>query len=140
MIGADFRPRRKSTIFTMYNYNKSLVKNAQELRKNMTKEERIIWHDLLKRLPSPVKRQFNIENYIVDFYIPCKKTVIEIDGAQHGREQDLEADKERDAVLENYGITVIRYTNHDIRTNLNGVSIHLLNVLGTCFEELKKQG
>ena len=67
----------------MYPYNKKLVANAQTLRKNMTSEERHLWYDFLKKLPMPVKRQKNIENYIVDFYIPQVKTVIEIDGIQH---------------------------------------------------------
>lgn len=67
----------------MYPYNKKLVANAQTLRKNLTLEERHLWYDFLKKLPMPVKRQKNIENYIVDFYIPQVKTVIEIDGIQH---------------------------------------------------------
>ena len=67
----------------MYPYNKKLVANAQTLRKNMTSEERHLWYDFLKKLPMPIKRQKNIENYIVDFYIPQVKTVIEIDGIQH---------------------------------------------------------
>lgn len=67
----------------MYPYNKKLVSNAQTLRKNLTSEERHLWYDFLKKLPMPVKRQKNIENYIVDFYIPQVKTVIEIDGIQH---------------------------------------------------------
>ena len=123
----------------MLPYNKKLTKNAQSLRKNMTQEERIIWYDLLKRLPYPVKRQHNIENYIVDFYIPSKTVAVEIDGSQHGREQDREADKERDENLAKYGIKVIRYTNHDIKTNLNGVTFHLLSILGTKFQDLKKK-
>ena len=67
----------------MYPYNKKIVSNAQTLRKNLTSEERHLWYDFLKKLPMPVKRQKNIENYIVDFYIPQVKTVIEIDGIQH---------------------------------------------------------
>ena len=124
----------------MYEYNKALVKNAQTLRKEMTREERIIWYDLLKRLPFSVKRQFVIENYIVDFYIPSKKVVVEIDGAQHGREADREVDKERDMRLGEYGIRVIRYTNRDINKNMSGVTANLLKILGVTYDELKKRG
>ena len=53
-----------------YKYNKKLVTNAQELRKNMTPEEKHLWYDFLKKLPVTVNRQKNIGNYIVDFYIP----------------------------------------------------------------------
>ena len=66
-----------------YEYNKNLVPNAQKLRKNMTKEEKHIWYDFFKKLPVTVHRQKNIGEYIVDFYIPEKKAVIEIDGKQH---------------------------------------------------------
>ena len=50
-------------------YNRDLVSNAQTLRKNMTPEEKHLWYDLLKRLPMKAHRQYNIGNYIVDFYI-----------------------------------------------------------------------
>ena len=55
-------------------HNKSYVPLAQQLRKEMTPEEKHLWYDFLKRLPFTVKRQHNIDNYIVDFYIPKKKT------------------------------------------------------------------
>lgn len=64
----------------MLPYNKKLFGNARELRSNMTPEEKHLWYDFLKKLPVPVKRQYNIKNYIVDFYIPRFKTVIEVDG------------------------------------------------------------
>ena len=67
----------------MIPYNKKLVSNARTLRKNMTPEEKHLWYDFLKRLPFNVRRQHNIENYIVDFYIAKKKIVIKIDGIQH---------------------------------------------------------
>ena len=51
------------------NNNPSLTKFSQDLRSNMTKEEKHLWYDFLKRLPLTVRRQHVIENYIVDFYI-----------------------------------------------------------------------
>ena len=53
----------------MYNHKKELVANAQNLRKNMTDEEKHLWYDFLKNLPVTVNRQKNIGNYIVDFII-----------------------------------------------------------------------
>ena len=92
----------------MIPYNKKLAENAKSLRRNMTPEERYLWYDFLKRLPFTVKRQHIIENYIVDFYIAEKGTVIEVDGNQHTSQDNKIADKERDAVLSSWGIVVLR--------------------------------
>ena len=61
-------------------YNKNLVENAKSLRKEMTREEKHLWYDFLKKLPINVNRQKNIGNYIVDFYISSASAVIELDG------------------------------------------------------------
>ena len=121
----------------MYSYNKKLVSNAQELRKNMTAEERHLWYDFLKRLPIPVKRQKNIENYILDFYIPSAKLAIEIDGRQHKLAENREDDRIRDEFLNSLGITVVRYTNDDIRDRFQAVAKDILNRLGLGYEDLK---
>jgi very-short-patch-repair endonuclease len=122
----------------MYKYNKSLVKNAQILRKEMTKEEKHLWYDFLKKLPIQVKRQKNIENYILDFYIPTHKTAIEIDGIQHTSEEGRIQDEKRDMVLSSYGIKVLRFKNSDINSNFLSVADEILNVLGIDYDELLK--
>ena len=121
----------------MIPYNKKLVSNAQLLRKNMTPEEKHLWYDLLKRLPITVKRQHNIENYIVDFYIPSKKVVIELDGIQHLTEENRELDAQRDLELSKWGITVLRYTNDRIRLQFDLVAVDILKRLDIHFSELK---
>ena len=121
----------------MYSYNKKLVSNAQELRKDMTAEERHLWYDFLKKLPIPVKRQKNIENYILDFYIPSAKLAIEIDGRQHKLAENREDDRIRDEFLNSLGITVVRYTNDDIRDRFQAVAKDILNRLGLGYEDLK---
>ena len=88
----------------------------------MTPEEKHLWYDFLKRLPLNVRRQHNIGNYIVDFYIAEKKIVIELDGRQHLMREHQEADKERDAALAAWGITVLRYSNNSIRKNFGVVA------------------
>ena len=113
-----------------YKYNKKLVSNAQELRKNMTPEEKHLWYDFLKKLPITVNRQKNIGNYIVDFYIPSARLVIEIDGIQHREEDHLEADRKRDRDLENLGNTVLRFTNFDVRMNFLFVCRDILQAVG----------
>ena len=121
----------------MIPYNKKLVSNARELRKNMTPEEKHLWYDLLKRLPLNVRRQHNIENYIVDFYIAYKKIVIEVDGLQHESPTHKEADKKRDEDLAKWGITVLRYSNDSIRKNFRAVAEDILKNLELRFEDLK---
>ena len=121
----------------MIPYNKKLASNARALRKSMTPEEKHIWYDFLRRLPLSVKRQHCIGDYIVDFYIPEKKTVLEIDGLQHTTPEHREADRLRDAALLTWGITVLRYTNADIRDNFHSVVADILKKLDLCFADLK---
>ena len=103
----------------------------------MTPEERHIWYDFLKRLPYNVRRQHNIENYIVDFYIAEKKIVIEIDGIQHTDPQHKKADIKRDEQLASWGIKVIRYSNKDIKRNFHSVADDVLKHLGLDYCDLK---
>ena len=121
----------------MIPYNKKLVSNAKILRKNMTPEEKHLWYDFLRRLPLTVRRQHNIENYIVDFYIAEKRIVIEIDGRQHLVSEHKEADKQRDKELSKWSITVLRYTNENIRNNFVGVVEDILKKLELDFSDLK---
>ncbi|MBQ8566706.1 MAG: DUF559 domain-containing protein [Clostridia bacterium] len=122
----------------MYKYDKSLIKNAQKLRKEMTKEEKHLWYDFLKKLPIQVKRQKNIENYILDFYIPSVKIAIEIDGIQHTSEEGRIQDEKRDSILNSYGIRVLRFQNRDINNNFLSVADEILKVLGISYDELLK--
>ena len=119
-------------------YNKDLVSNAQNLRKNMTPEEKHLWYDLLKRLPIRAHRQYNIGNYIVDFYIPKKQLVIEIDGLQHLTEEHKEKDQARDKFLEGQGLRVLRFSNESIRKNFADVCQVILNHIEVEFEDLKE--
>ena len=73
-------------------HDSELTRIAQRLRKNMTKEERHLWYDFLKKLSVTIHRQKVIGQYIVDFYCASAKLVIEIDGSQHYRQENMEAD------------------------------------------------
>ena len=121
----------------IYKYNKQLVPSAQELRKNMTKEEKHLWYDFLKLLPVTVNRQKNIGNYIVDFFISHKRIVIELDGSQHGTEEIYKADLLRDNDLSKLGITVLRYSNIDINSRFTAVCEDILKHLDLSFSDLK---
>ncbi len=106
--------------------NKKLTKNAQNLRKNMTKEERHLWYDFLKQLPVTFHRQKTIDIYIVDFCCPSAKLVIELDGGQHYEAAAAKKDAQRDRRLAELGFLVLRYTNLDISNNFDGVCQDIL--------------
>ncbi len=72
--------------------NPYLTSNLQKLRRDMTREEKSLWYDFLKKLSVTVNRQKVIENYIIDFYCADAKLIIELDGAQHYEEQNKEND------------------------------------------------
>jgi very-short-patch-repair endonuclease len=110
----------------MYKHNKKLVANAQELRTNMTAEEKHLWYDFLKKLPVTVNRQKNIGNYIVDFLISSSKLVIELDGSQHWDKENKENDAKRSEYLEKNELKVLRYSNKEINENFEGVCADIL--------------
>ena len=101
--------------------NPKLTANSQTLRRNMTKEERHLWYDFLKSLPVAVKRQKVIGKYIVDFYIPSAKLIIELDGSQHYAPSGKASDRDRDVYLNSLGFTVLRYSNADISCRFRAV-------------------
>ena len=102
-------------------YNKNLVSRAKDLRKNLTLAEKQIWYEYLRDHQYRVYRQRPIDNFIVDFYCPKLKLVIEIDGNSHYRENAQEYDSQRTAILQGYGLKVIRFTNKEVLHNLEGV-------------------
>lgn len=103
-------------------YNRNLVERARELRKNMTPAEKKLWGECLRHLNVRVLRQRPIDNFIVDFYIPSLKLVIEVDGDSHFSEAGKTRDAERTAVLNGYGVQVIRFNNREVLDKLEGVS------------------
>ena len=101
--------------------NKELKVNAQNLRKNMTKEEAHLWYQCLCRAKYRFRRQYVIGNYIVDFYCHQAKLVIELDGSQHYTPEEMEYDKKRTAFLESQGLKVVRFSNLDVMRSFRDV-------------------
>jgi len=66
-------------------------------------------------------RQKNIGNYIVDFYCPAAKLVVEIDGGQHFTEEGLRKDELRDRHLARLGFRVLRFTDTEVFKNTDAV-------------------
>ena len=104
-----------------YKHNKTLVPNAKNLRKNMTKEERHLWYDFLRSYPNKFLRQKILGKYIVDFYCAEAKLVVELDGSQHYEESGMARDAERTAYLEQYSIRILRIPNNEVNQNFSGV-------------------
>ena len=109
--------------------NKKLTPFAQRLRKEMTPEERHLWYGFLKKLPWTVNRQKVFGRYIADFYIASAQLVIEIDGGQHKDESAIRKDQERDQWFQEQGMTVLRYSNLEVRLNFDQVCIDILQHL-----------
>lgn len=115
----------------MLPYNKGLLLRSRELRSNMTDAERALWSRLRRKQLNGYQfyRQKIIGNYIVDFYCPKAGLVIEVDGAQHYSEEMLEADRQRDDYLRGNALTVMRFSNLEVRQNLDGVVERVLERL-----------
>ena len=109
--------------------NSSLTRLAQQLRKQMTPEERHLWYDFLKDLPITINRQKVIGQYIADFYCASANLVIEIDGSQHYDPDEAAADTVRDNYLINLGLTVKRYSNNEINQEFENVCTDIYKLI-----------
>lgn len=94
-----------------------LAERARYLRSHMTPEEKHLWYDFLRNCRYKFNRQYVLGNYIVDFYCPVLKFIIEVDGRQHYDEDARKYDAKRTAYAESFGITVFRVTNEQIHNN-----------------------
>jgi very-short-patch-repair endonuclease len=101
---------------------------ARQLRLSSTDAERRMWSALRDRrlMRYKFRRQHPIGDYIVDFACTRHALVIELDGGQH---VDSAADAHRTAWLESQGWRVIRFWNHDVLTNTDGVVEAILRAL-----------
>ena len=94
----------------------AIFKLAKELRKAETEAEKILWSKLNRNqiLNLQFRRQHPINIFIADFYCPKIKLVIELDGSIHELHEYQSHDIGRTEVLNDFGITVIRFTNEQI--------------------------
>ncbi len=103
---------------------------ARTLRKEMTEAERRLWHRLRgEQLGAKFRKQHPIGPYIVDFYSWRAGLVIEVDGDTHFTPEAQAYDRERDAYLQSLGLTVLRFPNREVFTNLEGVLEAITTVL-----------
>jgi very-short-patch-repair endonuclease len=103
-------------------YNPRLKILAKELRKQRILSEVILWKVIKgKSLKVEFHRQVPMLEFIVDFYCHELKLVIEIDGSSHQYEESFKDDMMRQQLIENYGVTFIRFLDSDVKNNLENV-------------------
>ena len=99
-------------------------KTVRKLLRNFpTPWEQKLWNYLKGRQLDGFKfrRQQGIEKYVVDFYCPKVKLIVELDGSGHLSAKSKRHDQERDKTLEGLGYHIIRFYNNEIDENMNGV-------------------
>ncbi|MEI8344057.1 MAG: endonuclease domain-containing protein [Candidatus Moraniibacteriota bacterium] len=107
--------------------NKTILGRCRELRKNATPQEIIFWSKIrAKRFQGlKFKRQYSIGKYIIDFVCLEKKLIIELDGWQHGEENQKKYDKERTEFLEKLGFKIMRFWNNEVNNNIEGIFLKI---------------
>ena len=110
-------------------HNPKLTSRAQDLRNNMTKEERKLWYEFLHAYPHRFRRQVTVGTYILDFYCASAKLAVELDGSQHYTEEGKRHDETRTRYLESLEIYVLRYSNAVVMKNFRGVCLDIDRVV-----------
>lgn len=97
----------------------------------MTDAERLLWSKLRRKQVKNFQfyRQRIIGNYIVDFYCPSSKLIIEVDGGQHYQDEGDRRDKVRDDYMKNLGMKILRVSDREVFKNLHGVVERIYEIL-----------
>ena len=98
----------------------------------MTKAEKRLWYDYLRKISLTVHRQRSIGPYIVDFFIPSLNLIIELDGGYHFTKDQIIKDRKRDSHLSTLGYLVVRITNDQVLGNLEHTIHYLEDVFKSC--------
>lgn len=98
----------------MITYRTDLKNKAKYLRNNLSPAEIKLWYEFLKHQPERWYRQKPLLDYIVDFYCPQLKLIIEVDGDTHFEDRAIKYDKERVERLEKFGLKVVRFNNFEV--------------------------
>jgi very-short-patch-repair endonuclease len=108
--------KRRGLITTGFHlpYNPDLIGLARTMRMSLTLAEKRLWEGMLRDFKFRVLRQRPIDNFIVDFYCPKMKLVIEIDGAGHFNDEGKTLDQERTEILKAYGLRIVRFSDYDV--------------------------
>ena len=104
-------------------YRKALKEPARALRTNMTDAEQLLWYRIRRKQIQGVQfyRQKPLLSFIVDFYCPAAKLVVELDGSQHFEDDHQTKDQMRDAALAGLGLRVLRFDNRQVLLETDAV-------------------
>jgi very-short-patch-repair endonuclease len=107
----------------MLRYHPLLKSRERALRSNLTDAEQLLWSRLRRKQILGVQfyRQKTIGNYIVDFYAPAAKLVVEVDGSQHLAPANVEYDTRRSNYLEERGLKVLRFDDRQVLLQIESV-------------------
>ena len=121
----------------MLQYNPNLKQIARRLRRETTESEQALWSRLRGRQLLGVQFYWQkpIGNYVVDFYAPKARLVLEVDGSQHMDAKHTQNDARRDIFLVSQGLKVLRFTNLQVLQERDAVLELIFKTLG---ERLKK--
>ena len=116
---------------------RSTIQLRRQFRKKLTPAEFVLHLQLKSKRFGGIKfrRQHGIGPFIVDFYCPAKKAIIEVDGDVHGLPSQKEKDQQREKYLTGLGFKILRYTNEQILKNLEGVLQDLYNKIILKYED-----
>ena len=106
-----------------YNASKLTLQRARELRKSLTPAERKLWEVIRNGKLDGYKfrRQHPIYRYIADFYCHELRLVVELDGRVHDEANQQEHDNNRDLVIREFGIQILRFKNEEVMNDLKNV-------------------
>ncbi len=118
----------------------AILARAREMRHPQTVAETTLWHALrTQQTGFKFRRQHPIDRFIVDFYCAKAKLLIEVDGEFHLEPEQEEYDKVRTEYLEELGYKVIRFSNNDVRHNIDTVANQILQTVENRIAELKSK-
>ena len=112
------------------------VLRSKELRSEMTPAEAIIWANVRGRKLNGLhfRRQQILKGFIADFYCHAACLIVELDGSIH--DQQLEADQERQQILNGWGFDFLRFRNEEVLTDLASV---LVQIAQRCDQNIKRE-
>ena len=118
----------------MEKYSKQLKQSARTLRAGMTDAEQKLWVYLRRKQVRGLQfyRQKPLLNFIVDFYCPAAKLVIELDGSQHAELDHQQKDQRRDNLLQELGLLVLRFDNRQVLMEMDSVLAVINDVVTAC--------
>ena len=108
---------------TRFSVTRATTERAQRLRRDATPAERKLWARLKGKQIDGMqfRRQHPVGPFIVDFYCAALNLAIELDGDSHGVDGAAEKDAARTAYLQAKGVSVLRFWNADVHSNVIGV-------------------